>query len=479
MTYWQRSARQTSQKVPTTALVPAYRRRRAARLEPLAAPPRLPPRAPARDAASRAGMSAPACAPPLIPPFRFAAVEHGVLRGAHPTLKNYRFLRRLRLRTVVSLNAEPAPAEDLVGFCAAEGVDLLVRRAAKYDDGEVLSMAEPLVAEVLAVLLDPARHPVFIHCRDGGHNTGLVIMCLRRLQHWTNEAIHGEHRRYTKGGEIHYQEEQFVEAFSGPVTIPHPIPPWLWGGSRIRSHPSVKIHYVPLPSRPSPAQPQHPPSSAPVGGRPPRLRAAAWASAAPSPASDAPYWASRTSLRVQGSNPPPSPTTSVAPGTGAGGEGAAAVSLLAGDFGDGSSGGTAGSGAAGSGSVGGSSGNGSRYQLPASAAALAGAALSSEWERGRGGVGGGESEAADAVSRGGGGSPAESLDGTDDYQSWPGVTAATPYSLQLAGLALAGLELAPQLSSTKSAASTRSSFAAGNKSTTPSAAGNGARPSDR
>lgn len=31
---------------------------------------------------------------PLAPPFRFAAVENGVLRGAYPTLKNFRFLLR-------------------------------------------------------------------------------------------------------------------------------------------------------------------------------------------------------------------------------------------------------------------------------------------------------------------------------------------------------------------------------------------------
>jgi hypothetical protein len=32
--------------------------------------------------------------PKLIPPFRFAIVEEGVFRGAYPTEKNCRFLRR-------------------------------------------------------------------------------------------------------------------------------------------------------------------------------------------------------------------------------------------------------------------------------------------------------------------------------------------------------------------------------------------------
>lgn len=195
--------------------------------------------------------------PPLILPFRYAIVEDGVMRGAHPTLKNYRFLRRLRLKSIVSLMAEP-PTPDLAEFCASEGVDLVYRRVQKYDDGEVLSMSEALVAEMIAFLLDETNHPVFLHCRDGGHNTGLIIMCLRRLQHWTNEAIHDEHRRYTKGNEIHYQEEQFVEAFSGPVRIPAMLPAWLWGGACIRTHPSVKILYEPGTS----PVPQDPPSRA-------------------------------------------------------------------------------------------------------------------------------------------------------------------------------------------------------------------------
>jgi tyrosine-protein phosphatase OCA6 len=44
--------------------------------------------------------------PLLVPPFRFAAVENGVYRGAYPTLRNLRFLQRLRLATVVCISPE-------------------------------------------------------------------------------------------------------------------------------------------------------------------------------------------------------------------------------------------------------------------------------------------------------------------------------------------------------------------------------------
>jgi tyrosine-protein phosphatase OCA6 len=386
------------------------------------------------------GVSPPPPPPPLIPPFRFAAVEDGLLRGAHPTLRNYRFLRRLRLRTIVSLIAEDTAAADLAEFCATEDIDLVTRRAAKYDDGDVLSMTEPLVAAVLSLLLDTARHPLFLHCRDGGHNTGLVVMCLRRLQHWTNEAIHDEHRRYTKGGESHYQEEQFVEAFSGPVLVPHPIPRWLWGGARIRAHPSVKIVHAPLPE-PSPPQ-------APLQASPPTSRQLVPPDAAS--ATSAAGRAHRISL------PSPSPPSSIAslpplgrPGSN---DSFAAVAVPASLL-----------------------DAAARYQLPPSASRGGppadlpgiGAGISgSEWEvaaggmaggsgGGGGGVGGGAAGRVGGVTTGAARSPVDSADGQDDYQSWPGVTASTPYSLELAGLALAGLELAPQPSSAKVAAAAR------------------------
>ncbi len=40
----------------------------------------------------------------LIPPFRYAIVEEGVFRGAYPTEKNFRFLRRYRQKKKETIN---------------------------------------------------------------------------------------------------------------------------------------------------------------------------------------------------------------------------------------------------------------------------------------------------------------------------------------------------------------------------------------
>lgn len=180
--------------------------------------------------------------PALIPPFRHALVEEGLHRGAHPSLKNMRFMRRLRLRTILSLIPEASgPARDLIEYCEAEGVRLIWHKVDKYNDG--FAHTPRLVADVLSNLIDARKLPLFLHCRDGSHNTGLVVMCLRRLQNWSLPTIYDEFTRYTKGNEISFKEQQFVESFHAKVTIPLETPRWLWQGVRHEKHPSIPLEF--------------------------------------------------------------------------------------------------------------------------------------------------------------------------------------------------------------------------------------------
>jgi len=60
----------------------------------------------------------------LVPPIRFGHVSPGVTRGAYPTLRNFRFLSRLQLKTIVSLTPEP-PIADLVLFAEMAGIKIV------------------------------------------------------------------------------------------------------------------------------------------------------------------------------------------------------------------------------------------------------------------------------------------------------------------------------------------------------------------
>eukprot|EP01084_Bolivina_argentea_P240949 404620_1 len=129
----------------------------------------------------------------LFPPLHFAHVEYNVHRSAYPTLANYRFLKRLELKRIISIGPEEAPLLDLAEMCSKDGIDLLHLEAEKVKEYEVtLSCGQ--IAQAASALIDPRWLPALITCLDGCILTGVVIMCLRRLQGWTLESLTEEAR---------------------------------------------------------------------------------------------------------------------------------------------------------------------------------------------------------------------------------------------------------------------------------------------
>ncbi|PWV12432.1 putative tyrosine phospatase-like protein [Trypanosoma cruzi] len=54
------------------------------------------------------------------------------------------------------------------------------------------------MSEVLQLLINVERHPIYVHCLDGRHIVGLVIMGLRKLQFWEVNCSHLEYQRFTR-----------------------------------------------------------------------------------------------------------------------------------------------------------------------------------------------------------------------------------------------------------------------------------------
>ena len=72
------------------------------------------------------------------------------------------------------------------------------------------------MSEIVSIIIQPARLPVYIHCLDGSEATGLVICCLRRLQAWDSECAINEFCRYSRSGEMLPTEHKFVRSFKAP-----------------------------------------------------------------------------------------------------------------------------------------------------------------------------------------------------------------------------------------------------------------------
>ncbi|KAG6541418.1 hypothetical protein Mapa_017196 [Marchantia paleacea] len=175
--------------------------------------------------------------PQLIPPFRYAIVEESFFRGAYPTIKNYRFLRRLHLKTIVSLTPEPHPNRDMREFCEHEGITNRHFYVDKFQDVVTLSNAK--VLQILQIIIRPENLPLYLHCLDGTHVAGLVVMCFRKLQSWNLSTSAAEFCSFQKSGEISREESQFVEAFKGEIEIPP--------GVRTVKHPTFRLRLLPSP----------------------------------------------------------------------------------------------------------------------------------------------------------------------------------------------------------------------------------------
>lgn len=135
----------------------------------------------------------------------FHAVEPGVLYRCGqltPTGLKYA-LHRHRIKTVVTLRTVRDPDKPYLDEweadgCATHGVRhiRIVPRPWLVDaKGEL--PAEEVVREFLAVMDDPANHPVLVHCFAGVHRTGTLCAVYRmEYQGWTPDRAIAEMEGY-------------------------------------------------------------------------------------------------------------------------------------------------------------------------------------------------------------------------------------------------------------------------------------------
>eukprot|EP01038_Epipyxis_sp_PR26KG_P009302 gene9302-12533_t len=175
---------------------------------------------------------------PLIPPLRYGVINPGVHRGCYPTLRHFRFLSRLQLRTIISLTPEP-PSADLESFAELAGVKLL-----HFQIHRLVVLTDSLQSTLYSVVqqcIEANNLPIYIHCLDGRRITSLLVLMLRRLQGWTPVYSLSEYWRYqivarsplpsSEIEKVTKDLEKFVQDTSN-IILPETIPRWLWEGDK-------------------------------------------------------------------------------------------------------------------------------------------------------------------------------------------------------------------------------------------------------
>jgi tyrosine-protein phosphatase SIW14 len=156
------------------------------------------------------GISEPAPKPILVPPQNFACVDRGIYRSSFPKKKNFPFLKRLGIKTIIFLCPEDYPSSNLE-FLESINARLLTC-GVEGNKEPATEIPVDVFQRALCEVLNEANHPVLIHCNKGKHRTGCLVGCFRRLQCWSLTAIFEEYKTFAAPKQ-RFVDQQFIELF--------------------------------------------------------------------------------------------------------------------------------------------------------------------------------------------------------------------------------------------------------------------------
>ncbi|KAI8617712.1 tyrosine phosphatase family-domain-containing protein [Chytriomyces sp. MP71] len=148
----------------------------------------------------------------------------GVYRSGFPKKKNFGFLKKLRLKSILTLILEEYPEQNQ-RFLKDNDITLFQFGVAGNKD--LMDIPDPVICEALSVILDRRNLPLLIHCNKGKHRTGCLVGCIRKIQHWSYTSIFEEYRRFSHP-KSRTMDQQFIELFElrNVVADPLYLPDW-------------------------------------------------------------------------------------------------------------------------------------------------------------------------------------------------------------------------------------------------------------
>eukprot|EP00614_Pseudopedinella_elastica_P003870 CAMPEP_0172610504 /NCGR_PEP_ID=MMETSP1068-20121228/30308_1 /TAXON_ID=35684 /ORGANISM="Pseudopedinella elastica, Strain CCMP716" /LENGTH=227 /DNA_ID=CAMNT_0013414237 /DNA_START=184 /DNA_END=867 /DNA_ORIENTATION=- len=149
------------------------------------------------------------------PPENFAIVEPGIYRSAFPMRRNFSYLARIGLRSILTLILEEYP-EANTEFNKQNGVKLF-QFGLEGNKEPFRSMPLDKACEALRALMDPRNHPILVHCNEGKHRTGCVVAMLRRCRGWALSSTLDEYILYAQS-KARIIDQRFIELFD-PASI--------------------------------------------------------------------------------------------------------------------------------------------------------------------------------------------------------------------------------------------------------------------
>ncbi|KAH3676202.1 hypothetical protein WICPIJ_009162 [Wickerhamomyces pijperi] len=146
----------------------------------------------------------------FIPPENFSPVMSSIYRSSFPRPENFKFLQTIGLKSILILIPEEYPAENLE-FVKENNITIF-QVGLSGNKEPFVNVPDSDITKALAIALDPANHPLMIHCNRGKHRTGCLVGCIRRLQNWSLTMIFDEYRRFA-APKARPLDQQFIELY--------------------------------------------------------------------------------------------------------------------------------------------------------------------------------------------------------------------------------------------------------------------------
>lgn len=152
-------------------------------------------------------------AQPAVDIYNFGQVDARYYRGAEPEGDDFASLAALGIKTVIDLQTDGDDDEPAL----AESAGM------KYVRIPMTTHVPPTseqLAQFLALVNDPADQPVYVHCKEGRHRTGVMTAVYRMTNDgWAADRAFQEMKDYKFGWDfLHPEFKRFVYSYRPPAT---------------------------------------------------------------------------------------------------------------------------------------------------------------------------------------------------------------------------------------------------------------------
>ncbi len=119
-------------------------------------------------------------------------VAPGVFRGGRPAPDAWDFMKDIGVKTVIDLENDPSFVEPERRYFETNGIGFVNFGMDSWHEPD-----QSGVNNLLSIISDPTKQPVYVHCEHGMDRTGLIIGLYRvKIEGWDPRDAFNEMRKY-------------------------------------------------------------------------------------------------------------------------------------------------------------------------------------------------------------------------------------------------------------------------------------------